>query len=136
MLLLLQSTDSGTDIADTVIKAAIGVGVAQLIAGGFLLIGWYYVQKRFVDHEFPGIIERMTKQMASLETSLRNDIAGIRLDISGVRQDIGAQGRQLERHDERLGHQGRRIDRLETRLDNDSDRRRDRDALDDTRAGR
>lgn len=145
--MFLQSTGvtEHSDIADMVVQATVGVAVAQFIVGLFLLVGWYYVQRRFVSHEFPGIIERMTQQIQSLETSLRADIAGIRFDINGIRSDMSTQGRQLERHDERFRHQGERINRLEGRVDSSHERRwedgerrreREREALDDTRTGR
>jgi hypothetical protein len=129
------TSSGGIDLVETVIKAAIGVGVAQLIVGAALLVGWYYVQKRFTEHEFPAVVQRMTAQVAHLEDFVRSEFLSVRADINGARSDIQSHGRELARHDERLGHHARRLDRLEDRADGGNERRRERD-LDDTRAGR
>lgn len=118
-------------MGDQIVQVAISVAVANLIAGAVVLFGWYHVQKRFTEFEFPAVIQRITNQIQGLEAVFRGEIASVRSDIGAVRADMSSQSRTLERHDERLGHHGRRLDRLEDRADG----RRERD-LDDTRAGR
>lgn len=104
-------------MGDEIVRVAIGVAVANLIAGGLVLFGWYQVQKRFLSHEYPGDLQRITSQINHLETTMRADIGSVRNDIAGLRGELASAGIKLVEHTVTLGEHQRRIGKVEDKLD-------------------
>lgn len=127
MLLLAADPDVSAEIADVAWKAAVGIGLAQLAAGALILVAWYAVQKRFLSHEYPGDLQRITGQISHLESAMRADVSSIRADIASLRGELATSGIKLVEHSVTLGEHGRRLGRVEDRIE-----RRAED-LDDTR---